>query len=370
MSLKFCSWAIAQKMKVRRQQLTCRSCGRIRGGHHGNPWINLGTIRKGDKKQTRTDKAGKEYQIQGKDLEYFRFDGRFEWLNRKFSERYGDEPNELKIWLPYPTTDQNFPCFMEEWKAGGLLRRCDRQTIVLHQENGKMSTQEKPCIQECGCKPVGRLSLILPEFLRDGIVGFVTLETHSVHDVMTLTENLLAAESMRNNLSGIPFILRRAPREISTPQDGKRVRRTKSLLTLEPDATWVRQQIASLEIEAGLQPTLPAAPTMPLLTAASVVNAPPQGKPLKYVVQDLREPNEFDRGAVMGAIDVEIQRLGWTVEMGRSHLKRCYSKSSRQLLTDSELWGFLKHLEILPSPVEVLSEGEQIERYLRSVQGN
>jgi Recombination directionality factor-like len=327
----------------------------------------LGTIRKGSERQTRIDKDGKEYQIQGKDLEYFRFDGRFEWLNRKFVERYGAEPKELKIWLPYQTTDQNFPCFMEEWKAGGLLRRCDRQTIILHQENGKMSTAPKPCLKDCNCKPSGHLNIILPEFLRDGIVGFVALETHSIHDVITLTENLLAAEAMRNNLCGIPFILRRSPREISTPQNGKRVRRTKSLLTIEPDATWVRQQIASREIEAGLQPTLPSAPTMPVLTAASVVNAIPEGKPMR-MVQDLREPEEFDRAAVMEAIDVEIKRLEWTVEIGRSHLRRCYSKSGRQQLTDSELWGFLKHLEVLPSPVEVLSEDEEIDRYLRSVQ--
>jgi hypothetical protein len=324
----------------------------------------LGTIRKGGEKQTRVGDDGKEYQIQGQDLEYFRFDGRFTWLNKKFVDRYGEQPKELKIWLPYQTTDQNFPCFMEEWKAGGLLRRCDRETIILHQVKGKISTAPIPCANPCDCKPVGRMSIILPEFLRDGIVGFVTLETHSVHDVITLTENLLAAESMRNNLCGIPFMLRRSPREISTPQGEKRVRRTKSLLTIEPDATWVRQQIASREIEAGLQPTLPMAPTMPMLTAAGVVN----GISEQYRVQDLREPDEFDRAAVIGAIDVELARLEWTVGMGRSHLQRCYSKSSRQQLTDSELWGFLKHLEVLPSPVQVLSEDEEIEQYLRSVE--
>lgn len=56
---------------------------------------------------------------------------------------------------------------------------------------------------------------------------------------------------LRGDLRGIPLILRRKPREISTPEikdgkrTGKRMRRAKSLITIEAKPAWVALQLAA-----------------------------------------------------------------------------------------------------------------------------
>ncbi|WP_442949702.1 hypothetical protein [Nostoc sp.] len=46
-----------------------------------------------------------------------------------------------------------------------------------------------------------------------------------------------------------------------------------------------------------------------------------------------------------------MQRLGWTPEQGREHLKRNYGKRSRFLLTDEELHEFLQYLQSQSHPI-------------------
>lgn len=58
-----------------------------------------------------------------------------------------------------------------------------------------------------------------------------------------------------------------------------------------------------------------------------------------------------DLSDVIAKTDVELQRLGWTAEQGREHLIKTYGKRGRTLLTEEELYGFLKHLESQPDPV-------------------
>ncbi|WP_223277962.1 hypothetical protein [Nostoc sp. 'Peltigera membranacea cyanobiont' 232] len=48
---------------------------------------------------------------------------------------------------------------------------------------------------------------------------------------------------------------------------------------------------------------------------------------------------------VIAQTDVEMQRLGWTIDQGREHLKKTYGKRSRFLLTEVQLLGFLQYLE-------------------------
>jgi hypothetical protein len=91
------------------------------------------------------------------------------------------------------------------------------------------------------------------------------VETHSVYDIIQLPENLQAAQAMRGDLRGIPFILSRREREISTPTgDGGRARRKKSLLFIEPDPSWVARQLESMRLAA--LPVLPS--DLPALTNA------------------------------------------------------------------------------------------------------
>ena len=72
-------------------------------------------------------------------------------------------------------------------------------------------------------------------------------------------------------------------------------------------------------------------------------------------IQEDRENNfeeqTIDYTEVIARTNFEMNRLGWTEEQGRSHLREIYGKRSRHSLTDGELLQFLKFLEEQPDPV-------------------
>lgn len=209
----------------------------------------IGKLRKGSPKE---EKNGKE--VMGKDLGHFRFDSEDADANRGFAAAYGNEPKALKVLLPFATVEQNFQAWMEEYNSGGLQRRCDGELQNFHRdERGSGITVPAPCQKACGraclCKQVGRLYVIVPELAR---LAYVVVETHSIYDIIQLTENLQAAFALRGNLAGVPFILSRREREISTPSKdpGKRFRTKKSLLFIEPDPEWVQRKLIAMRAEA------------------------------------------------------------------------------------------------------------------------
>jgi len=213
----------------------------------------LGKLRKGAAKESPDSKKP------GIDLSYFRFTSENPKVLQAFEQSYGEQPNEIDVFLPYAKIEDNLSAWQEEWAAGGLQHRCDGHTCVVWlQEDGTYSREPKPCPGRC--KAVGRLSLILPELLRAGYVGYVTLETHGLHDLLSLQGALLAAVEARGkeDLRGIGFVVRRVETVISTPgPDGKRVRRKKWLVKLEPAAAWVAAQLEATRASA--LPQLPAA---------------------------------------------------------------------------------------------------------------
>jgi hypothetical protein len=54
---------------------------------------------------------------------------------------------------------------------------------------------------------------------------------------------------------------------------------------------------------------------------------------------------------ILAKTDVQIERLGWTKDQGKEHLKKTYGKLGRSLLSEEELLDFLKYLESQPDPV-------------------
>lgn len=232
---------------------------------------SLGILRKGAPK-TEANKPGR-------DLQFFRFSNpsRPE-LEVLFRELYGERPAELHVYLPGRTLDDNYQYFMEEWVAGGLMHRCDGEHMThWRTPNGQYSSEPLPCpyatgdktrtARNPGCKPVGRLRVLLPEFLDNGLVGDITVLTGSWHDIQNILNSLMATEAQRANhpmgLRGIEFILRRHKAMISTPgQDGKRARREKWLTSIEPAQEWVMLQIKAARdvqyLTAGATLALPA----------------------------------------------------------------------------------------------------------------
>lgn len=207
----------------------------------------IGVLRKGAPKPEVGNKPGA-------DLKHFRFDCDDQDAAKLFAGHYGAEPVAIRVFVPHATTDENFDAWREEWTASSLKHRCDGQVMVRWlQPNGTYSTEPKPCTG--GCKQVGRLQVIIPELRR---MAFVTVLTTSIHDILQIHSNLLALESARGDLRGIPLILKRVPREISTPSgsNGQRARREKWLISIEAAPQWVDLQLQAQERAAlpGAQP--------------------------------------------------------------------------------------------------------------------
>ena len=205
----------------------------------------LGKLRKGGPKGERRP---------GEDLSYWRFTSDTLAIQQAFAESYGAEPQELDVLLPYAAIEDNFSTWKEHWVAGGLQHRCDGEfcTIWLTPD-GTYSNEPRPC--PGGCKEVGRLEVILPPLIRAGFVGYVTLETHSINDIIAIQSALLATKEHRGyeDMRGIGFVLRRVEETISTPgSGGKRVRRKKWLVKLEPAAEWVRARLEIAQYRAML----------------------------------------------------------------------------------------------------------------------
>lgn len=219
--------------------------------NRGAAFPRVGILRKG---------AAKPNERQpGADLkDHFRFESDDPAVMRAFTAAYGDKPNDIRVMFYYPTTAENFEAWQEHHSAGALKHRCDGQTCVLTLlANGTYAHEPVPCPslelkrqnpaidKKHLCRPVGRLKVIIPELAR---MAYVLVPTTSINDIMELQANLEAAEAMRGDLRGIPFILSRRPRKVSTPsENGQRARREKWLLSVEPEPQWVQLQLASMQ---------------------------------------------------------------------------------------------------------------------------
>lgn len=207
----------------------------------------IGDIRKGAPKK-------KNGQV-GPDLKHFRYVpvGGEEEAAGIFLQVYGKEPREINVFLPFDEIDRNFEAFMERHTASALQCRGDGETAFMWRDKGgKIQKTPKKCpTPACeGCKETGRLKVIIPELRR---LAYVVVHTTSIWDILELTANLEALRKLTGNgLKGIPLVLKRRPREISTPRKGsnKRFRQEKWLLSIEADQRWVAAQLRAMEAAA------------------------------------------------------------------------------------------------------------------------
>jgi hypothetical protein len=229
----------------------------------------IGRIRKGAAKKEGEKKPGQ-------DLTYFRFEidkNELEAIDF-IGKLYPGQPAALRIWLPFKTVDENFMYCREAYVAGGLLHRCslwghweDRCIDFQRDPDGKTVINHGSPIRKCDggpvgewknrdtgemipvfCKPVGRLKLIIPELRR---MVFFTALTSSIHDIENLRSELLAFQNVGpKGLAGIPLILKRVPKKISTPSKEGRVRREKWLIHIEVDPKYAEQIFLSMTAAA------------------------------------------------------------------------------------------------------------------------
>lgn len=228
----------------------------------------LGKLRKGGERIEKVNKDGKKYTTWGEDLNHFRFTSPNPDIVTAFEEVYGKEPKSIMVYLPYATPDECFPTWCELWGESGLVHRCDGENMTIWLEGDHYVKGSKPCVG--GHKNnnplddgIGRLSVIIPELVQAGFVGFVTVETHSKNDIVSISSVLAEALQQRGDnplgLRGIQFQLRRIQENISVPgwgdRKGKRSRTDKWLVRLEPAVEWVRLQLTLDRQRAMLLPS-------------------------------------------------------------------------------------------------------------------
>ena len=223
----------------------------------------IGQIRKGAQKYT--DANGKS-RI-GADLAYFRveFDEAEKETADKFKAVYGEQPTQINIVLPFNEIERMWDAWLEAYTAGRMIARSDGEFIT-YQLDDKSETIVRNGLDAQGNKvphplnniagrdqkgnPVkfkhtGRLKVIIPELAR---AAYITIMTTSIHDIGNISDQLTAFKQLNGGLiAGIPLILRRRKKAISTPQaDGTRARRIKSLLSIEADPQWVSKKLTQL----------------------------------------------------------------------------------------------------------------------------
>ena len=224
----------------------------------GLAFPEIGQIRKGAKKGENRP---------GTDLTYFRveFDETEVKAAADFKTAYKEQPRAIRIILPFNETERMWDAWLEAYTAGRMIARSDGEFItymlddesnlivhngldnngnrVPHPSNGIAGKDYKG--NAVKFKPTGRLKVMIPELAR---AAYLTVMTTSTHDIMNISSQLAAFKELNNGqLAGIPFILRRRPKSISTPSDnGQRVRRIKSLISIEVDPDWAKAKFGQL----------------------------------------------------------------------------------------------------------------------------
>jgi hypothetical protein len=79
----------------------------------------------------------------------------------------------------------------------------------------------------------------------------------------------------------------------------------------------------------------------------SVSAAEPQPEATVAPIPSEALPAPINLSDVIAQTDIELRRLGWSVETGREYLEQAYQKRSRHELSEEELIQFLCHLESL-----------------------
>lgn len=220
----------------------------------GMKFQEIGKLFKGAPKQKKV-KDGREYEVFGRDLDHWRFESPIPEIKEAFIKAFGDKPRELFVYLPFAKTEENLQTCKEAYTAGALQHRCDGETcsLWLDPATNEYRNDPIPCptlemkpdeARRNGCKNVARLSVVIPALNE---LGFVTVETHSKHDICFLDGVLPAFEGLQPvfGLKKIPFLLYRYEKEISTPQNGKRVRVAKWLVGIKPMSEWSQRYLSA-----------------------------------------------------------------------------------------------------------------------------
>ncbi|CAK0758933.1 hypothetical protein CCP3SC15_2440003 [Gammaproteobacteria bacterium] len=227
----------------------------------GLSFPEIGNIRKGIKAKNA---SGVEYP---KEVPYFvvQFDEQEEKRAALFSSKYGSQPTEINILLPFNEIERCWDCWYEAYVAGRMIARSDGEIFLyladyktgrLIVQNSEPRTPHKEVVAEytnsrgktelVKMRTVGRLKIVIPELQS---LAYLTVHTGSFHDIRNISEQLEGIKALNGGrLAGIPLVLRRRPKKISIPnEDGTRKRMTKWMLSIEADPNWVKKMLTQMK---------------------------------------------------------------------------------------------------------------------------
>lgn len=223
----------------------------------GSGLARIAKLHKGlPKSKKKRESDGKEIEIVGRDTDYFRvvFADGYEHLSADFTQMYGEKPTQLPVMLNADTALEALDFWYEDYDSRGtMLHRCDgvNQAVCYNASTGYYE-HNQPCITpSCTCKQVARLELVLPEFtMLTGVMGTITMETHSDQDIRTLIARLTTYANLFGTLRGVPLILYRAKKDTSSPKTdrqgkrtGERVNVTRAMIDIQVDPDFARAKL-------------------------------------------------------------------------------------------------------------------------------
>lgn len=252
----------------------------------------------------------------GRDLgEFFRveLEAKHDWqreaLRETWESLYGKQVAELPFaFVLSATADEAFPFGNEQWGKSGMLRQCDgeKQSLWLNSQLGKLDRTPIPCAYpECQCQQIGRLNIVLPQFIREcgGTPGFFTLATHSKIDIEHIYNRLRAAQEMNGTLIGVPFRISRRKEVINIPEmkdnkpTGKRIPTPKWVIDLSMESTFVPAQIAAAAVPMLTAPS--STPALPEVVDGEIMDEPKE-HPWSPVEQDKFSRHWSSQGVTAG----------------------------------------------------------------------
>ena len=205
-------------------------------------FVRFGKIRKGGQRPSSGDRPGR-------DLDHFRVTFEPEWaekLEAPFRAKFGSTPRVLPVMLLGSKTDDCFTAWYEAWTATALQSRCDGHTKAISIVDGRYvhglaCTKGPSAIGNddktfaCGCRMIGRLAVGIPDvwdFPGVSTPGIFVMETHSVHDIIRLSQRLKTIEAMYGSLSKVQLKLFRKEEKISHYESGTRKLRKSWLVNI------------------------------------------------------------------------------------------------------------------------------------------
>lgn len=204
----------------------------------------------------------------GKDLDHFRFEPETEEAGAAWAKHFL-EPSSLTFFTPHETPDAAFSAFYEIWDASGLVHRCDGEWIrqLRADDSGTTYRHYNEGIEKCPYaddpdknkdhKPVGRLKMLIPELMEEGVVGVVMLTTHSKNDIANIWRALNLVYKMKGTLVGVGFIAYRRDTQVSVPAwdgSGGRAKVNKSLVYVAPLADHLQRLMEEQPVEVEEHP--------------------------------------------------------------------------------------------------------------------